>query len=279
MRIIEKAWKRILKIAVMLFFIIFSITILFPIIWMLFTGLKTDTELFTSPWSLPKALSFVNYIKVWTECIGGNFLNSVFFTITSTFFVVIISGFAAYAVCRFKFKIRFAVFLFIISGLMLAPQVSLIPLYKMLNAMNLYDTRTGLLLSYIAFRIPFSFFLIWTYFTTLPIEVEEAAFIDGCGVLRTFFKIVMPMSKPVIVSTAVMCARYVWNDFMFALVFTESDALKTIPVGLYALRSSSRTQWTELLAGLAISALPIMLAFVFLQKYFINGMNDGSVKG
>jgi len=261
------------------FCIMAIVTILFPLLWMYSGGFKTDALLFTSPWSLPQSIDFSNFVNVWKKCIATNVFNSAFYTIFGTFFTIIASGFAAYGMVRFKFKGKYFIFLFILSGMMLAPQCSLIPIYKILGFLHLYDTRIGLLIPYVSYRIPFSFFLMWSFMVSLPLEIDEAACIDGCSVLRTFFKIIMPMCKPVVATTAIMAARYIWNDFAFALVFTESEKLRTIPLGLFALRSANNTKWTMLLAGLAIASLPMVILYACLQKYFVNGLNSGAVKG
>lgn len=271
--------SKIGKAIVNLFCLIAIVVVLFPLLWMFSGGFKTDTMLFSSPWALPKTIDFSNFIDVWNKCISTNVFNSVFYTVVGTLLTVLFSGFAAYAIVRFRFKHKYLVFIFILSGMMLAPQCSLIPIYKILGFLHLYDTRIGLILPYVAYRIPFSFFLMWTYMVSLPVEIEEAACIDGCKIHQTIFKIVMPMSKPVIATTAIMAARYIWNDFAFALVFTESDKLQTIPLGLFSLRSTNNTQWTELLAGLSIASLPMIIMYALLQKYFVNGLNSGAVKG
>lgn len=271
--------SRIGRLIINLLCIIGVVVILFPLLWMFGGGFKTDTLLFTDPWALPTSLSFSNFISVWNRCIATNVFNSVFYTVIGTFLTVIFSGFAAYAVVRFNFKFKYFVFIFILSGMMLAPQSSLIPIYKILTSLGLYNTRVGLLIPYVAYRIPFSFFLMWSFMLALPVEVDEAACIDGSPILRTFFQIIIPMSKPAVVTTAIMAARFIWNDFAFALVFTESDKLRTIPLGLFSLRSANNTQWTILLAGLAIASLPMIIAYIALQKYFVNGLNSGAVKG
>lgn len=255
------------------------VAIMFPLLWMFGGGFKTDTLLFSNPWALPTTLSFSNFINVWNRCIATNVFNSVFYTVIGTFFTVILSGFSAYAVVRFKFKYKYFIFIFILSGMMLAPQSSLIPIYKILTSLGLYNTRIGLLIPYVAYRIPFSFFLMWSFMLGLPVEIDEAACIDGSSIFRTFFRIIIPMSKPAIATTAIMAARFIWNDFAFALVFSESDSLRTIPLGLFSLRSANNTQWTILLAGLAIASLPMVIAYICLQKYFVNGLNSGAVKG
>lgn len=271
--------SKVKKLMIHIFMFLYIVIILFPLLWMLISGFKTDSDIFSTPWGLPTVWKINNYIYVWTTYIQKNVLNSLFFTIVGTFFVVIISGFAAYAIVRFKFKHKYLAFLFILSGMMLAPQCSLIPIYKMLSIAGLYNTRLGLLIPYIAYRIPFSFFLMWSFMINLPVEVEEAAMIDGSTIIQTYFKIVMKMSKPAIATTAVMSARFIWNDFAFALVFSEGRDLQTVPLGIFAIRSTSQTQWGILIAGLTLAALPMIIVYICLQKYFVEGMNSGAVKG
>ena len=162
---------------------------------------------------------------------------------------------------------------------MLSPQVSLISLFKLVQKLHIYNTYWGMIIPYVAFRIPFDTFLIRGYMMSLPISIEEAAFVDGCSTLQIFWKIVMPMSKPIIATAALLASMQIWNEFMFALVFIEDEALKTIPVGLMSLRGTLSTDWTILLAGLTISVVPIVLLFIVAQKYFVKGLTAGSVKG
>ncbi len=257
----------------------YMIIIVFPLLWMLISGFKSNSEIFGSPWSFPASLNPKNYIYAWQTYIQRATLNSLFFTILGTVLTVLIAGMAAYAVIRFRLKSSYIIFLFILSGMMLAPQCSLIPIYKMLGITHLYNTRIGLLLPHVAYRIPFSFFMMWSFMVTLPIEVEEAATIDGCSVFGTFFRVVMPMCKPAIATTAVMCARFIWNDFAFALVFTEGKALQTVPLSIFSMRSTSQTDWGVLLGGLTLAALPMVIMYIVLQKYFVSGANSGAVKG
>ena len=270
---------KVLRGIVHILMALYIVVILFPLLWMVLSGFKSDADIFSSPWSLPESWKISNYIYVWTTYIQKSVLNSLFFTVVGTFFVVLISGMAAYAIIRFRFKHKYLVFMFVLSGMMLAPQCSLIPIYKMLSTIGLYNTRIGMLIPYIAYRVPFSFFLMWSFMLNLPVEVEEAAIIDGCSIRQVFFNIVLKMSKPVIARTAVMSARYIWNDFAFALVFSEGRELQTVPLAIFAIRSTSQTQWGVLIAGLTLAALPMVVVYICLQQYFVDGMNSGAVKG
>lgn len=270
---------KVLRGIVHILMALYIVVILFPLLWMVLSGFKSDADIFSSPWSLTESWKISNYIYVWTTYIQKSVLNSLFFTVVGTFFVVLISGMAAYAIIRFRFKHKYLVFMFVLSGMMLAPQCSLIPIYKMLSTIGLYNTRIGMLIPYIAYRVPFSFFLMWSFMLNLPVEVEEAAIIDGCSIRQVFFNIVLKMSKPVIATTAVMSARYIWNDFAFALVFSEGRELQTVPLAIFAIRSTSQTQWGVLIAGLTLAALPMVVVYICLQQYFVDGMNSGAVKG
>jgi raffinose/stachyose/melibiose transport system permease protein len=186
---------------------------------------------------------------------------------------------AAYGLSRFHFKGQTMLLILILSGLMLAPQVSLIPLFKILQAIGLYNTYGALILPYVAFQLPFAVFLMRSYFLSIPGELEESAIIDGCNSWKVFWHIIIPMARPIITSCALLAGMHVWNEFMFALVFIEDSSLRTIPVGLMNLRSQLNTNFGIQLAGLAISALPMIIAYIIFQKQFVRGISAGSVKG
>jgi raffinose/stachyose/melibiose transport system permease protein len=246
---------------------------------MFINAFRTNQELFLDTWGLPKKWLWGNYMKAWKVGVGRYFFNSVFVTSISTFLTVLISSLAAFPLSRFNFKGRGIILMTIISGLMLAPQVSLVSLFKLLQTLGIYNTYLALIVPYVAYYIPFIIFLIWSYFISLPKEIEEAAYIDGCSDWLLFWRIILPMSKPIIATSALLSARVFWNEFMFALVFIEKDKLKTIPVGLMNLKSNLATDWTVLLAALATSALPIIILFLILQRHFVRGLTVGGVKG
>ena len=136
-----------------------------------------------------------------------------------------------------------------------------------------------MILPYIAFRLPFAIFLMYTYFKDFPKELEDSALIDGCTTFTTFTKIVIPISKPILSTVSIMTAIFVWNEFLFAMVFLEDSKLYTIPIGLYNFKDALSTNWTVLLAGIIIATVPIIILFLFMSKSFIRGLTEGSVKG
>jgi raffinose/stachyose/melibiose transport system permease protein len=271
--------NRIFQSVVLVWFSIFALVIIYPIIWLGLSGLKSNSDFFLNTWSLPEEWFWSNYKAAWDAGIGQFFLNSVYVTVVSVITVLFLGSMAAYGLSRFQFKGQNLVLILILSGLMLAPQVSLIPLYKLLQGIGLYNTYWALVLPYVAFQLPFSIFLMRSYFLSIPRELEESAIIDGCNTWKVYRHIIIPMGKPIIASCALLTGMNVWNEFMFALVFVEDSSLRTIPVGLMNLRSQLNTNFGIQLAGLAISALPMIIAYIIFQKQFVRGLTAGSVKG
>lgn len=271
--------NRIFQTIVLIWFSLFALVIIYPIIWLGLSGLKSNSDFFLNTWSLPEEWFWSNYKAAWDAGIGQFFLNSVFVTVVSVIAVLLLGSMAAYGLSRFQFKGQNLLLILILSGLMLAPQVSLIPLYKLLQGVGLYNTYWALILPYVAFQLPFSIFLMRSYFLSIPRELEESAIIDGCNTWKVYRHIIIPMGKPIIASCALLAGMNVWNEFMFALVFVEDSSLRTIPVGLMNLRSQLNTNFGIQLAGLAISALPMIIAYILFQKQFVRGLTAGSVKG
>lgn len=274
--------KNILIVVLGWIFLVFlAIVIIFPMLWILISGFKTNREIFTNPFSLPQEWMVSNCAMAWKYGLGDYFLNSIFVTAVSTALTVLIALLASYGLThsRFQFRLRKPLLLFIISGLMLAPQVALIPLYSLFSDIGIYDTYLAVIVPYVAFRLPFTVFLMRAYLLSIPKDLEDAAYIDGCGSFGVLTKIVMPLCKPIVATASLLTGMYCWNEFMFVLVFTSSDSLRTIPLGLMNMRGTFRTEWGVLIAALTLSALPIIIVFILLQKQFIRGLAAGGVKG
>ncbi|MFS0865652.1 carbohydrate ABC transporter permease [Fredinandcohnia sp. 179-A 10B2 NHS] len=271
--------NRLFQTIILIWFGLFSLVIIYPLIWLALSGLKSNSDFFLNTWTLPKEWLWKNYKAAWDAGVGEYFFNSVLVTVISVLLILLIGAMAAYGLSRFQFKGQNLLLMLILSGLMLAPQVSLIPLYKLLQFLGLYNTYGALILPYVAFQLPFAIFLMRSYFLSIPRELEESAIIDGCNSWKVFWHIIIPMGKPIIASAALLTGMFVWNEFMFALVFIEDSSLRTIPVGLMNLRSQLNTNFGIQLAGLAISALPMIIAYIIFQKQFVRGITAGGVKG
>ncbi|MCS7460578.1 carbohydrate ABC transporter permease [Paenibacillus doosanensis] len=262
-------------------FLLFAgvVLIFYPLFWMVVSSFKSYDEIFGSVWGLPSKWLFSNYVTAWNKGVAGYFLNSVIVTASTVAGVVLIASLCAFGLSRYSFKLDKAALLFIMGGMMLNPQVCLIPLYVLLQQTHLHNTYLALILTYIAFRLPLIVLLIRSYFLGVSKEIEESAKIDGCSALQIYWRIFMPMSIPILLTSTILIAYYAWNEFLFAIIFIDSDKYKTIPAGLMSFKDALSTDWGVLLAGLVISALPLIILFIFMQKYFIRGIAAGSVKG
>lgn len=271
--------SKIIMVLIAIVLVTFSLSIIYPLIWMVLSGFKTNLEIFTSTWALPQSWSWENYKAAWEYGVANYMLNSVIVTVLTVLLTVFVSALAAYVLSRFEFKYKILVFIFILGGMMVAPEVTLISLYKMLQAMHLYDTYWALILTYTAFHLSFTIFLMRSYILSIPREIEESAVIDGCGSFRVFLYIIVPLSKPIIATSALLAAMWAWNEFMFALVFTKSTAMRTLPVGLVNLQGTFSTNWPMLLASLTISASVMIIVFLIFQKQMVRGLTQGGIKG
>lgn len=270
---------RINRVLAYVLFGIAAIMVVYPLLWVLTNSFKTDLQLFDQSWALPKVLNWENYVVAWKYGIARYILNSVIVTVGTVILNLTISIMAAYALSRFRFKGQTLLLFFILGGLMLAPEVALIPLFRILRFFGLYNSYLAMILPNLAFGIPFTTFLIRSYMLGLPKDFEEAATLDGASTAGIFYHVVVPLCRPILASAALLDAMRVWNEFMFGLTFITSDKLKTIPVGLMAFSGALREQYTVVMAGLIISALPMIVLFLLTQKQFIRGLAAGGLRG
>ncbi len=267
------------KIMLYLGMIITMIIIIYPLLWVAINSFKTDTQLFDKSWALPKVWVWSNYVIAWKYGVARYILNSVIVTSSTVFLNLIVSVMASYALSRFRFKGSQLLLYFILGGLMLAPEVSLIPLFRILSWMGLYNTYLAMILPDLAFGIPFMTFLIRSYMLGLAKDFEEAATLDGASTFQIFMHVVVPLCRPILASAALLDAMRVWNEFMFGLTFITDEKLKTVPVGLMAFSGALREQHTVIMAGLIISAIPMIILFLLTQKQFIRGLAMGGLRG
>jgi raffinose/stachyose/melibiose transport system permease protein len=267
--------RRVLMAATYVLLTVMALAVIYPLIWMALNGFKTNAELFGSAWGLPGQWRWGNFATAWTQGVVRYLFNSVLVTAVSIVGVVVFSAWAAYGLTRVRVPLAGPITMLILGGLMLAPTVALVPLFQLLRSLRLYDTYAALIILYVAFRIPFTLFLIRAYMFTLPHEVEEAARVDGASTWQIFWRVVFPMSRPVLVSAALLQAIFAWNEFPFALVFINNPRLKTLPVGLLDMQSRLLTNWPVMFAALTLAALPMIIAFLVGQRQFIRGLAEG----
>lgn len=233
-----------------------------------------------SPFSLPQDPQWGNYTKAWTSGnIGVYFFNSVWITISAVILTVILASLVTFAVTRMNWKLSGPVLGLFLVAYMIPLHSTLIPLFKMYNSTNLTDNPLSLILSYTAFNLPLTIMILLGFYKTFPREIEEAAVMDGCSVHRIFFQITLPMTVPVLSTTAIINMIYNWNEFVFVNTFISSDKWKTLTVGINNFVGQYLTDWGAIGATLVISIVPILLAFLFLSDKIVEGMAAGSVKG
>lgn len=263
------------RVALGLLLAALAVVVVYPLLWMAISGFKTNAELFGDAWGLPAEWRFSNYVQAWDYGVVHYIFNSLIVTVGSIILVTLVSSFAAFALVQVRIPLSQPILLLIMGGLMLSETVALVPLFRIMRSLELYNTLPGVIILYTAFRIPFTTFLIRAYMIDLPTELRDAAIVDGASLWQMFWRVTMPLCYPILISAAILQALFSWNEFVFALVFIKDDALKTMPVGLMALQSKLTTNWPVVFAGLTISAIPMVLAFLFGQKHFVKGITEG----
>jgi len=242
---------------------------------------KTRRELFTgNPLALPETLNWDNYARAFERLnLSVTFFNTLFYTVVSVVILALVCGSAAWAIARCKNRFYKFVYYYFILGIMIPAQALFLPIYIVGFRTGLVNTRTGVILMFIATNISFGVFLMSSFMSTIPIELEEAARIDGCSVYRTYFLIVFPLLKPAMATLVIMQSFQIWNDYLMSSLFVSNSRLRTLSVAIQALFSQQTSDYSTGFAAIVLSALPVIVLFITLQRYFIKGMTIGAVKG
>lgn len=251
-----------------------------PIVWGLFSSLKPSNQILEFPPRLvPRDVTFEHYARVIRDNGLTYLANSAIVSAAAVILALSAGALAAYALARYRFRGRQLLMVFTI-GVMSIPIASLlVPSFTLLSALGLINTRVGLVLLYTAYQLPIVIWMLYGYFLSLPVEVENAARIDGYSATGTLRRVVLPLSKPGLVAAALFVLVFSWNDFVVAVTMTSSESVRTFPVAVYFYLGFYGREWGPLLAAAIISIVPIVLIFIFLQRYFISGLTGGSVKG
>ncbi len=257
-----------------------SLTVVIPVLWMLSTSVKSDQEIFTIPprW-IPEDITFESFVRIWTDYPFLNyFANSFVVVLAATFISLFFSCLAGYGASRFQFKGKGAFLTFLLVTQMFPSIMLLIPFYKIIQTLGLVNTYVGLIFTYISFTIPFCSWMMMGYFQSIPKELDEAAAIDGCGKFRIFWQIIFPLSLPGVAATAIYSFIVGWNEYMFALVLMQSEEMKTVPVGIGQLIGQYKIMWNDMMASSLVASIPVLIFFLFFQKYLISSLTAGAVK-
>mgnify|MGYP002276856081 FL=1 len=254
----------------------------YPIFWMLTASFKQQHEWVSKPaYALNSGFHFQNYIDAWTRGhMSTYFFNSLVATLVALFFIVYFSVTVGFALTKMRWKMRKKVAMFFDMGIMVPIATALIPLFQIYNKVNLLNSRTGLILVYIAFGLSLSFFLVTSYMRALPQEILEAAVIDGCDIYRLMWHIVMPLMKNAVMTILVLQFFFKWNDLLFSMTFISSSNLKTIQTGLlYFETEFGAKNWGAIFASVSMSVMPLLFIYILLNKRVIEGLTSGAVKG
>lgn len=251
-----------------------------PYGYMILTALKPLTEVSAIPTTyLPKTWALSNFTQVWKEIPLANYLKSSFIiSISATLIVITISIPAAYYVARNNFKGKSLFLFLVLVTQMFSPTALVIGIFREIVKFNLVDTYLALILIYSAFNLAFSIWILSSFFRSIPAEIEEAAFIDGCGRLKTLVKVVLPLALPGIVTAFIFTFIAAWNEFVIALTLTSSPEREPLTVGLTSLIGQYQVQWNYLFAGSLIAIVPVVILFALIEKWLIGGLTAGSVK-
>ena len=276
MKTTPKFW-RVLRFLFLGFFVVISIG---PLIWIIMSSFKSNKEILSSAFALPSSFSLSGYKAALDMAPIFKFYgNSIIISVLSTLLNVVVVSMAAYVLARHKFKGSTFVTLLLSVSLLIPTAALLMPIYKIMTAIGLFDTRTGLILVYAALGLPTSLFIFKSYFQSIPKELEEAACIDGAGFFRTFFVILFPLAKPGLATGAILQFLTSWNEFMFALILTKSTSVRTLPLALNYFTSQFSFNYTAMFAALTMVILPSIIIYILLQEQITSSMVEGSVKG
>ncbi len=277
----EATRVRITRVSLYLALILAVVVITFPVLWMLSVSFKPTTDTFSLPPQLiPENFQLDGYIKVLqNETFRTFIINSYLIGLAVTFLSLIIGTLAAFAFSRYRFFGDQAAKLFVIATQMVPTITLLIPFFGVIVWLRLYDTHLGLIVTYLTFGLPYAIIMMNAYLNTIPKDFDEAAIIDGCSPFRVLFSVLLPMATPGLISTAVYTFLLSWNEFLFALALTRSTEMRTVPVGISMLVGEFGLKWDEMMAFSVIGSVPVLLLFMFVQRYVVSGLSAGGVKG
>ncbi len=252
----------------------------FPILWMVLSSLKSNAEIFAlPPRLLPEHVTSVAYAAIFGDPVKIRFfLNSYFVAGIVTALTLFIAVITAYGFSRYTFRFKNTLNVFIISTQTVPPITLLIPYFGMVVSLKIFNTYSALILTYMVFTLPYAILLMVGYLNTIPRDLDEAVLVDGGSSWTALWRVIIPLAVPGIVATAVYTFLLAWNEFLFALTLTKSMDMRTVPIGIELLMGQHAFEWNEMMAMSVLGSLPLLVIYLFAQRYFLAGMTAGSVK-
>ncbi|MBQ6805817.1 MAG: carbohydrate ABC transporter permease [Lachnospiraceae bacterium] len=277
-----KKKKTISPIQVLIYIVLSVLVVLFvfPLVWMVNVSLKTNAEVFASPFGLPSVLQLGNYIYAWTKgYLGRAMLNSVIVCGITLIISMFLGSMASFAIARMRWKLSSLVMTYFMIGMMIPVHCVLIPLFVRFSKMGMTNSLIGLILPYITFSLPMTIFLMVGFFKGMPKELFEAACIDGCNIYECFFKIALPLSKTGVCVAGLMTFVGNWNELLLAMVFISDTSKKTLPVTLTYFVGPYATNYVQMFAAVVIAIAPTILVYCLFSNQIVDGLTAGAVKG
>jgi len=276
----KKAKERIARIWVFVGLAFGTVFAGFPVFWMLSSSFKKNSEIFAYPPQLiTDGFSIDAYLTILNDPVKLRFFfNSYLVALSVTALTLLVATLAAYAFSRYEFQGRKSLNLIILSVQAVPPITLLIPFFGLIVVLRLYNTYQGLILTYMVFTLPYAIIMMTAYFNTLPKELDEAATIDGAGPMKVLTRVLVPISIPGMVSVGTYTFMIAWNEYLFALTLTRTEDMRTVPIGIQLLMGQHSYEWNEMMAMSILGSLPVLLLFLFFQRYFIGGLTSGSLK-
>jgi ABC-type glycerol-3-phosphate transport system permease component len=268
------------RVLLVLLQVLLAGVVLMPFFWMMSVSLKPATEPFAIPARLwPEHPTLDNYVTAFRPEFRTYFLNSLVVSLSTVAITVTLGLLAAYSFTRNQSKALFALMTLVIGAQMFPSSAIIIPIYKLMKAADLLNTYASLIIAYVTITLPVAIWMLRSFLARLPIELDEAAALDGAGPLRAFFLIIVPLSSPGIVATAVFVLIVTWQEFLFALSFTSTKDMRTLPVGMNDFIGQYGIRYGELMASSVLVSLPVVAVFFLLQRQFVSGLTAGAMKG
>ena len=256
-----------------------SVLILFPIGIIVMASLKPSVEFMSNPFALPVRWTLENYEAAWNSAsFSTYFFNSFSITFVSVLFTVLLGSMAAYAL-NWNFRGSKQLFSYFLLGMMIPIQAKIITLFILLKQLGILNTHAGINLVFVAFDLPLAIFIFYGFFKTIPKDLKDAALLDGCTEVGTFWRIVFPISRPIIATVVILTGLHVWNSFFLPLILLQDRRLFPVTLGLQRLKGEFSVDWPLFFAAMVMLMIPIILLFIFMQKQFIKGLTSGAVKG
>lgn len=276
-RIFFRKFWRVLMNATMF---LYAITAIYPILWMIYSSMKTEEEFARNIFSLPSSINFNNFVTILT---GGAFFralfNSVFASVISIVFIVCFAFMIGYVLARFEFKGRRFIYVFFLFGMMVPVYALLVPIFLEFKLIGMYNNQFSIILPMIAFELSGAIFLFESYIRSIPTEIEEAAFIDGASLNTILLRVIFPICMPIVVTVLILTFLWTWNAFAFPLVLLRSQELKTIPLWLNTFQGERSTNYTAMMSALVLASLPVIAVYLAFREKIMQGMVAGAIKG